>query len=193
MKLLNNSFSLKVFVASIILASTSAFGANQTSCEHGGACPGQGGNGGNGGGGNGGESAAISVSSATSTAIAASGSVSGALAGASGGEATGGNSAASVQGSGGSAATGAVSNSVTTGNVRSLSLGAASVGSPAADTCVAYLAIGFGLVTTPVQVESCVAMQQALLLNQFGLRDAAISRLCQLKEIQLTGICPKPE
>jgi hypothetical protein len=72
-----------------------------------------------------------------------------------------------------------------------LSLGASAVGSPAADTCVAYFAVGFGLVTSPVQIESCVAMQQALLLEHFGLRDAAIARLCQLKEIDATGICPQ--
>jgi hypothetical protein len=182
------------FVSLIIAAFTavimsSAFAANETSCSHGGACPSQGGNGGNGGNGT-----AVSGSVSSSTAIA--GAISGAsskasanpVAVASGGDSAGGSAVAS--GNGGSASNGAVSNSVTTGNVRSLSLGAAAVGSPDAGSCVAYLAIGFGLVTSPVQLESCVAAQQAILLNSFGLRDAAIARLCQLSEIQETGICP---
>jgi hypothetical protein len=33
-------------------------------------------------------------------------------------------------------------------------------------------------------------MQQAMLLDHWGLRDAAIARMCQLKEIADTGICP---
>lgn len=149
---------------------------------------GSGGNGGSGGqGGNGGSSSSTSVGVSTSISGAIAGSSSKATGGTA--NATGGES--SANGGSATAGNGSVSNSVTTGNVRSISLGAAAVGSPAADTCVAYIAIGFGLVTTPVQFESCVALQQALVLDHFGLRDAAIARLCQLKEINATGICPQ--
>jgi hypothetical protein len=147
---------------------------------------GTGGGGGNGGvGGAGGNSSSVSGAVGIGTGISSStsGSHSNADANASGG------TASAVAGSA-SAGNGAVTNSVTTGNVRSLSLGAAAVGSPAADTCVAYFAVGFGLVTTPIQIKSCVAAQQALLLEHFGLRDAAIARLCQEQEIADTGICP---
>lgn len=172
---------LAVLVA--VLISTFAFGANETSCAAGGACQGQGGNGGNGGGGgNGGASSSISGS------VAVSGSSS--HSNATGGDSNASGGTASAVAGSASAGNGSVSNSVTTGNVRALSLGAAAVGSPDAGTCVATLAIGFGLITSPVQIKSCVAAQQAILLNSFGLRDAAIARLCQEDEIYATGICP---
>lgn len=184
------SLILATFI--VLVISPLAFAANETSCSHGGACKGEGGNGRNDS--NGGSSVSVSRSSASAAAIA--GAIAGSsskasanpVAVASGGDSTGGSAVAS--GNGGTVSNGAVSNSVTTGNVRSLSLGAAAVGSPDAGTCVATLAIGFGLVTSPVQIKSCVAAQQAILLNSFGLRDAAIARLCQEDEIYATGICP---
>ncbi len=126
-----------------------------------------------------------SSSAATSVAGAASiaGSVSNAAGGAGGSGGLGGSAAAN-------ASNGTVSNSVTTGSVRALSLGAAAVGSPAAGTCAAHMALAFGLATIPVELESCTALQEALALEHFGLKDAAVARLCQLKSIEKTGVCP---
>jgi hypothetical protein len=184
----------KILCIAISLLCTTAFAANETSCEHGGACPGQVGNGGNGGSGGNGGLGGNSTSSAGAIGIGIANSVSGATSGShssatSGDSSANGGSASAVAGSA-TAGNGSVSNAVTTGNVRSLSLGAASVGAPAADTCVAYVAVGFGLITAPIQLKSCIAAQQALLLDHFGLRDAAIARLCQEQEIADTGICP---
>lgn len=188
----------KLFFIIAILASASAFASNGGDINGAGCTNNCGNGGGQGGaGGNGGQSTSVSGSSSAAAAISGAISVSSSNASANpvsiagGGDATGGTATAS--GNGGSASTGSVTNSVTTGNVRSLSLGAAAVGSPANDTCVAHFAFAFGLITAPVQLDSCLAVQQAILLTHLGLRDAAIARLCQLDEIYATGVCQAKE
>lgn len=124
-------------------------------------------------------STATSTSTSGAAAIAGAGAISGSAA-----ISTSGNSSGTA-----SASNGPVSNSVTTGNVRALSLGAAAVGSPANNTCAAHVAIGFGLATFPVTLSSCAALQEALVLDGFGLRKSAIQRLCQIKEVSQTEAC----
>lgn len=120
-----------------------------------------------------------STSTAGAAAIAGAGAISGSAA-----ISTSGNSSGTA-----SASNGPVSNSVTTGNVRALSLGAAAVGSPANNTCAAHVAVMFGLATFPVTLSSCAALQEALVLDGFGLRKSAIQRLCQIKEVSQTEAC----
>lgn len=117
-----------------------------------------------------------------------------------GGAATGGTSSATgISGStalGGSATgTSTASTSSTSsnsfGNSRTYALGAAAIGSPANDTCVAYVSVAWGAVTLPKTIPSCVALAEASFLVHLGLTDAAIDRLCQLESIAATRACPQ--
>lgn len=99
-------------------------------------------------------------------------------------------SAGAVAGASGGSSSANGSQSIGGDSYRSLSLSGGSVGSPANDTCATNASLVFGLATFPVTMPSCIALSEAAFLLKMNLREAAVSRLCQLESIQLTGICP---
>ncbi len=139
-----------------------------------------GGNGGNGQGGNG----TGGSSSATGTGVG----IAGAAAGSSSGSSSNASATASNVASGGNG-----NQTMEGSNYRSLSLSGGSVGSPDVGTCVAHFSALFGMVTAPIVMSDCTAERQSRLLWDYGLKEAAVSRLCSIKEVRATGICPPEE
>lgn len=73
---------------------------------------------------------------------------------------------------------------------RMLALTGGAVGAPANDTCVAYVSVGWGAITYPHTIDSCVALSEATFLIKMGLAAAALERACQLPSIAATSACP---
>lgn len=151
-------------------------------------------NGKGGEGGDGGNATSVAGAAAAAGAIAGASSNSSGIGVGGSSKATGGNATASggyssAVGEGGNASGASANQSVSTSS-RNVVLAGGNVGSPANDTCAANFSVFFGLINAPIAMDWCVAKEQVAVLLSLGLRDAALARLCQIKEIDATGICP---